>query len=101
MVASWFRRCHFGAMVSASLRRALVGAAAVVTALGWLQLSPAFGAPVTAPAGMLDRLLGADREAGPAGWALLLLGEAAFLAVYFLTVERRSRGPLAPVAFAV
>jgi len=71
------------------------------TALGWLQLTPAFGAPVTAPAGMLDRMLGADREAGPAGWALLLLGEAAFVAIYFLAVERRSPGPLAPLAFAI
>jgi len=88
-------------MVSAGLRRTFVGCAAVVTALGWLQLTPAFGAPVTAPAGMLDRMLGADREAGPAGWALLLLGEAAFVAIYFLAVERRSPGPLAPLAFAI
>lgn len=88
-------------MVWASLRPAFVGSAAVATMFGWLQLSPAFGAPVTAPAGMLDRLLGADREAGAAGWAMLLLGMAAFVAVYFLTVEGRSERPLAPIAFAV
>lgn len=73
----------------------------MATALGWLQLSPAFGAPVTAPAGMLDRLLGADREAGIAGWAILLLGEAAFVAAYFLIVEQRPQRPLAPIAFAI
>jgi len=88
-------------MVSASLRRTFVGTAAVATSLGWLQLAPAFGAPVTAPAGIFDRLLGADREAGPAGWALLLLGEAALLAFYFLVVERRWPGRIAPMVFAV
>jgi mannose-6-phosphate isomerase-like protein (cupin superfamily) len=88
-------------MVSASLRRIFVGSAAVVTSLGWLQLAPAFGAPVTAPAGMLDRLLGADREAGPIGWALLVIGEAAIVTLYFLVVERRSRRLLAPMAFAL
>jgi quercetin dioxygenase-like cupin family protein len=88
-------------MVWATLRRAFVGSAAVAAALGWLQLSPAFGAPVTAPAGMLDRLLGADREASPAGWAMLLLGEAALVCLYVLLVERRPHRPLASIAFAV
>lgn len=88
-------------MVSANLRRILVGMAAVAAGLGWLQLSPAFGAPVTAPAGMLDRMLGADREAGPAGWALLLVGQAVFVAFYFLVVERRAHGPLVAIAFAI
>jgi mannose-6-phosphate isomerase-like protein (cupin superfamily) len=88
-------------MVSAGLRRTFVGTAAVAAALGWLQLAPAFGAPVIAPAGMLERILGADREAGPAGWVLLLLGEATFVAFYFLVVERRAHGSLAPLAFAI
>ena len=81
--------------------RFFVGIAAIAAALGWLQLAPAFGFPVTAPAGMLDRMLGADREAGLAGWALLLLGEAAFVAFYFLVVERRTHRPIAPIAFAI
>jgi quercetin dioxygenase-like cupin family protein len=84
-----------------AMRPLLTGSAAVVTALGWSQLAPAFGAPVTAPAGMLDRLLGADREAGPFGWVLLSLGEAAFVGFYFLVVERRARGALGPLAFAL
>src|SRR5438093_13318581 len=88
-------------MVSANMRRLLVGAAAVTANLAWLQLAPAFGFPVTAPAGMLDRVFGASREAGVAGWVLLLLGNAAFVAFYFLVVERRAHGPLAPIAFAV
>jgi hypothetical protein len=88
-------------MVSASMRRLVVGAAAIVANLGWLQLAPAFGYPVTAPAGMLDRMLGVSREAGPAGWALLLLGLAVFAAVMFLVVERRTRVGLASLAFAV
>lgn len=88
-------------MVSATMRRLLVGTAAVVAMLGWLQLAPAFGYPVTAPAGMLDRIFGASREAGPLGWALLLLGEAAFVALYFLVVERRTRRPAAPIGYAI
>ena len=68
-------------MVSLAMRRVLVGLTAVAVALGWLQLPPAFGFPATAPAAMLDRMLGAHREAGSAGWALLLLGEFAFVAV--------------------
>jgi hypothetical protein len=88
-------------MVSANLRRLLVGAAAIAANLGWLQLAPAFGFPVTAPAGMLDRMLGATREAGPAGWALLLLGQAVFAALFLLLVERQSRGRVASVALAV
>src|SRR5437867_4236991 len=88
-------------MVSANMRRLLVGAASIAANLGWLQLAPAFGYPVTAPAGMLDRMLGASREAGPAGWALLLLGLAVFAAVMFLVVERRTRVALASLAFAV
>jgi len=87
-------------MVSANLWRLMVGAAAVVANLGWLQLAPAFGYPVTAPAGMLDRMLGASRETGPVGWALLLLGQAAFAAVAFV-VERRARAALASLAFAI
>ena len=83
------------------MRPVLTGAAAIATSLGWLQLAPALGAPVTAPAGMLDRLLGADREAGLVGWVLLLLGEVALVAVYFLVVERRARALLGPIAFAL
>jgi hypothetical protein len=88
-------------MVSANTRRLLVGAAAIAENLGWLQLAPAFGFPVTAPAGMLDRMLGATREAGPAGWALLLLGQTAFAALAFVVIERRTRRSLAALAFAV
>ena len=88
----------FGApIVSLTMRRVLVGAAAIVAALGWLQLAPAFGFPVTAPAAMLDRMLGAHREAGPAGWALLIAGEAVLAAAYFLIVEPRTRGVVAPI----
>jgi quercetin dioxygenase-like cupin family protein len=83
------------------MRRVLVGTAAVVTSLGWLQLAPAFGFPVTAPAAMLDRMLGAHREAGPAGWALLLAGEAVLVAGYLLVVEPRTRGVVAPIAYAL
>src|SRR3989454_7206515 len=101
VVASWLRHCHFGAMVSANMRRILVGMAAVAANLGWLQLAPAFGFPVTAPAGMLDRMLGATREAGPAGWVLLLLGQAAFAALFLLLVERQTRGQGVSVALAV
>jgi len=88
-------------MVSANMRRLLVGAAAIAANLGWLQLAPAFGFPVTAPAGMLDRMLGASREAGPAGWALLLLGLALFAASMFLVIERRTRVALTSLALAV
>jgi hypothetical protein len=88
-------------MVSLAMRRVLVGTAAVAAALGWLQLAPAFGFPVTSPAAMLDRMLGAHRQAGPAGWALLLLGVAVLGAVYFLVVEPRTRGVLAPIAYAL
>src|SRR5207249_2622956 len=79
----------------------LVGAAAIAANLGWLQLAPAFGFPVTAPVGMLERMLGPNREPGPAGWAVLLLGLAVFAAVMFLVVERRTRVALASLAFAV
>jgi quercetin dioxygenase-like cupin family protein len=88
-------------MVSANLRRPLIGTSAVATMLGWLQLAPAFGFPVTAPAGMLDRIFGATREAGVAGWALLVVGEAAFVALYFLVVEPRTQRPVAPMAYAI
>jgi mannose-6-phosphate isomerase-like protein (cupin superfamily) len=88
-------------MVSLAMRRVLVGLTAVAVALGWLQLAPAFGFPVTAPAPMLDRMLGAHREAGLAGWALLSLGELAFVAGYFLLVEGRTRWPGAPFAYAL
>src|SRR2546422_5145307 len=101
VIASWLRHCHFGAMVSANMRRLLVGAAAIAANLGWLQLAPAFGFPVTAPAGMLDRMLGASREASPAGWALLLLGEFAFVAGYFFLVEGRTHWAVGPFAYAV
>jgi hypothetical protein len=83
------------------MRRVLVATAAVVASLGWLQLAPAFGFPVTAPAAMLDRMLGAHREAGPAGWALLLLGEAVLVTGYFLVVEPRTRAAVAPFAYAL
>jgi len=87
-------------MVSAAVRRTLIGTAAVAAALGWLQLSSAFGAPPTAPAGMFDRLFGVDREAGLAGWAFLLVGETLLVAFYFLFLERRGSGPIVPIAFA-
>ena len=83
------------------MRRLLVGMAAVAANLGWLQMAPAFGYPVTAPAGMLDRTLGASREAGPAGWALLLLGQAVFAVLAFVFVERQTRRGLASLAFAI
>jgi len=83
------------------MRRLLVGLAAIAANLGWLQLAPVFGYPVTAPGGMLDRMLGANREAGPAGWALLLLGQAVFAVLIFLVVERRTRVALASFAFVV
>jgi hypothetical protein len=83
------------------MRRVLIGTAAVATSLGWLQLAPAFGFPVTAPAAMLDRMLGSHREAGPAGWALLLAGEAVLVAGYVLVVEARTRGVVAPFAYAL
>jgi hypothetical protein len=88
-------------MVSANMRRLIVGAAAIAANLGWLQLAPAFGYPVTAPVGMLERMLGPSREPGPAGWALLLLGLAVFAALMFLVVERRRRVTLTSLAFAV
>ena len=88
-------------MVSLAMRRVLVGLTAVAVALGWLQLAPAFGFPATAPAAMLDRMLGAHRDAGMAGWALLLLGEFVFVAGYFLFVEGRTHWALAPFAYAV
>ncbi len=83
------------------MQRVLVGTAAVAVSLGWLQLAPAFGFPVTAPAAMLDRMLGAHREAGPAGWALLLFGEAILAAAYLLIVEPRTTGVVAPFAYAL
>src|SRR5437867_895023 len=101
VVASCLRHCHFGAMVSANLRRLLVGVTAISANLGWLQLAPAFGYPVTAPAGMLDRIFGATREAGLVGWALLLLGQAVIAALMFLVVERQTRVALTSLAFAV
>jgi hypothetical protein len=83
------------------MRRVLVGTVAVVGALGWLQLAPAFGFPVTAPAAMLDRMLGAHREAGLAGWVLLLLGVGIFAAAYLLVVEPRTKWVVAPIAYAL
>jgi hypothetical protein len=88
-------------MVSLAMRRVLVGTAAVVCALGWLQLAPAFSFPVTAPAAMLDRMLGAQREAGLAGWVLLLLGVGIFAAVYLLVVEPRTKGVVAPITYGL
>jgi quercetin dioxygenase-like cupin family protein len=88
-------------IVSLVIRRILVGLAAIAVSLGWLQLAPAFGFPVTAPAAMLDRMLGPHREAGLAGWALLLVGELALTAGYFLIVEGRTHGAAAPFAYAV
>jgi len=89
------------AMRSANMRRPLAGMTAVAAMLGWLQLAPAFGFPVTAPAGMLERLFGVGREAGPVGWLLLLLGLAAFVAIYFRFVDSRADRPVRPIAFAV
>lgn len=86
-------------MVSLAMRQVLVGAAAVVVMLGWLQLAPAFGFPVTAPAPMLDRMLGAHREAGPAGWALLLLATSGIAAAYFVLVEGRARAAVVPFLY--
>ena len=83
------------------MRRILVGLTAIAVSLGWLQLAPAFGFPVTAPAAMFDRLLGAHREAGLAGCALLLIGELALAAGYFLIVEDRTHGAVAPFAYAI
>ena len=83
------------------MRRVLIGLTAIGVALGWLQLAPAFGFPVTAPAAMLDRLLGPHRDAGPAGWALLMLGEVAFVAGYFLFVEGRFHWAVGAFAYAV
>jgi quercetin dioxygenase-like cupin family protein len=88
-------------MVSLAMRRLLIGATAVSAALGWLQLAPAFGFPVTAPAAMLDRTLGAHREAGLVGWALLLLGMTGIVAFYLLVVEGRTRASWAPWAYAI
>jgi quercetin dioxygenase-like cupin family protein len=50
---------------------------------------------------MLDRMLGAHREAGLAGWAILLAGELALAAGYFLFVEGRTSGAIAPFAYAI
>ncbi len=88
-------------MVLANTRRALVGATAVAALLGWLQLAPSFGFPVTAAAGMFDRIFGTTREAGPLGWALLLMLQAVCVAAYFVFIERRTHSPAAPFAFAV
>ena len=88
-------------MVSRVMRRILVGLTAIAVSLGWLQLAPAFGFPVTAPAAMFDRLLGAHREAGLAGWAILLVGELVLTAGYFLFVEGRTQSLVAPFAYAV
>jgi quercetin dioxygenase-like cupin family protein len=87
-------------MVSAAMRRLLVGLTAVAAQLGWLQLAPAVGFPVTAPAAMLDRMLGAHNEAGLPGLVLLLLGEAIFAAVYLFLIEPRTRDPVAPFLYA-
>ena len=83
------------------MRRVLVGLTAIAVSLGWLQLAPAFGFPVTATAPMLDRMLGPHREAGAAGWTLLMLGEIAIVAGYFLFVEGRSHWAVGAFAYAV
>src|ERR1700704_5751627 len=83
------------------MKKILVGLTAIAASLGWLQLAPSFGFPVTAPAAMLDRMLGAHREAGPAGWALLLLGELALTAGYLLLVQVRAQREVVPFAFAI
>src|SRR5256886_4455093 len=88
-------------IVSLAMRRVLVGLTAIAVALGWLQLAPAFGFPVTAPAAMLDRMLGPNHEASLAGWVILLAGELALTAGYFILVEGRTRGPVAPVVYAL
>ena len=47
-------------------------------------------------------MLGPNREPGPAGWAVLLLGQAAFAALILLVVEHRRRAALtSSLAFAV
>jgi len=83
------------------MKKILVGLTAIAVSLGWLQLAPSFGFPVTAPAAMLDRMLGAHREAGLAGWALLLIGELALTAGYFLLVDGRAQGVVVPFAYAI
>ena len=83
------------------MKKVLVGLTAIAVSLGWLQLAPSFGFPVTAPAAMLDRMLGAHREAGLGGWALLLIGELALTAGYFLLVEGRAQGAVVPFAYAI
>jgi hypothetical protein len=83
------------------MKKVLVGLTAIAVSLGWLQLAPSFGFPVTAPAAMLDRMLGAHREAGLAGWALLVIGELALTAGYFLFVEGRAQGAVVPFAYAI
>jgi hypothetical protein len=50
---------------------------------------------------MLERMLGPNREPGLAGWALLLLGQAAFAALILLVVEHRRRVALTSLASAV
>lgn len=83
------------------MRRPLTGVAAAAAMLGWLQLAPAFGFPVLAPAAMLDRIFGTSREAGLVGLTLLWLGLAAVVALYFLVIEPRARGPIAAFATAI
>jgi quercetin dioxygenase-like cupin family protein len=83
------------------MRRPLTVLAAVVAMLGWLQLAPAFGFPVIAPAAILDRIFGPSREAGLVGLTLLWLGLAGVVAVYFLVIEPLARGRIAALAFAI
>lgn len=76
-------------MVSAAVHRIFVGMTAVAALVGWLQLAPAFGFPVTDAQAMLDRALGPQREEDWTGWLLFLVGMALFAAVYLLGVESR------------
>ncbi|HEV2474938.1 MAG TPA: cupin domain-containing protein [Candidatus Dormibacteraeota bacterium] len=88
-------------MVSAAVHRIFVGMTAVATLVGWLQLAPAFGFPVTDAQAMLDRALGPQREEDWAGWLLFLLGMALFAAVYLLGVESRRRSAWVGPAYGV
>lgn len=84
-------------MVSRAVRQLFIGMTATGTLVGWLQLAPAFGFPVTDSQAMLDRAFGPHREEDWAGWLALLIVLGVFAAVYLLIVEpRRSEGWAGP-----
>lgn len=89
-------------MVAATVRRLFAGTSAVALLLGWLELSPAFGFPVTDAAAMIDRALGSRREEDLAGWLLLLVAVGAVAAIYLLLIGPRAHatwtGPVYGVA---